>query len=109
MNRSDIPGTLQSIPQVVDSTFRPGDPTVTREELRLALRAVLIHTAQQWPGGLYCSNDRSPFPCRLRRWGERVLLSAGWDSEHIDAIARQVTEDVPPWLACARDGTSPAC
>src|SRR5919198_1359135 len=29
----------------------------SRDELRLAVRAVLVHTTQHWPGGEYCSND----------------------------------------------------
>ena len=107
MDRSDIPGTLQAIPRVIEPANRPGQSAVTREELRLALRAVLMHTAQQWPGGVYCSNDRSPYPCRMRRWGERVLLAAGWEHERIQAIAQQVKQDVPPWLAATRDSTSP--
>jgi hypothetical protein len=68
----------------------------TRDELRLALRAVHLHTPRQWPGGVYCSNDRSPFPCRLRRWGEQVLLSAGWSAEDIAALGRQADADGPP-------------
>jgi hypothetical protein len=83
------------------------DPAVTREELRLAVRAVLVHTAQQWPGGVYCSNDRSPFPCRMRHWGEQVLLAAGWDRENIEAMARQADAGLPPWLAGAGDVNQP--
>ncbi|MDT4987801.1 MAG: hypothetical protein QOI74_1895 [Micromonosporaceae bacterium] len=99
MDCSDIPGTLQSIPRVVVPAARMGTSTVSRDEMRLALRAVLLHTAQQWPGGAYCGSDRSPFPCRMRRWGERVLLSAGWQADRVEAIVRQVGQDVPPWLA----------
>jgi len=78
-------------------------PTLTQEDLRLAVRAVLVHTAQRWPSGLYCSSDKSPFPCRLRRWGERALLSAGWQSEDIAAMVAQADEAAPPWLAAAGD------
>jgi hypothetical protein len=98
MDCSDIPGTLQSIPRVAAPAARAGAPTVSRDEMRLALRAVLLHTAQQWPGGVYCGSDRSPFPCRMRRWGERVLLSAGWQAERVEALVRQVGQDAPPWL-----------
>jgi len=92
--------------------FRVGDHVdtsapVTREELRLAVRAVLVHTPQQWPGGVYCSNDRSPFPCRMRHWGEQVLLAAGWDADGIDAMARQADAGLPPWLAGAGDANPP--
>jgi hypothetical protein len=84
------------------------DPTVTRDELRLAVRAVLVHTPQHWPGGVYCSNDRSPFPCRMRHWGEHVLLAAGWDEKSIAAMARQADTGVPPWLAGASEAIPPA-
>jgi hypothetical protein len=81
---------------------------VSREQLRLALRAVLVHTPQRWPGGVYCSSDRSPFPCRMRHWGEEVLLAAGWDADGIDAMARQTDAGIPPWLtAGAGDATPP--
>ena len=72
---------------------------VAQDELSLAVRAVLVHTAQQWPGGVYCNSDRSAYPCRLRRWGERVLLSAGWQEEDIAAMVRRAEAGVPPWLA----------
>jgi hypothetical protein len=83
-------------------------PAVTRDELRLAVRAVLVHTPQHWPGGVYCSNDRSPFPCRMRHWGEHVLLAAGWDADSIAAMARQADAGVPPWLAGASETVPPA-
>jgi hypothetical protein len=108
MDRSDNPATLESIHRAATAPAGSNRSLVSREELRLALRAVLVHTAQQWPGGVYCSCDRSPFPCRLRRWGERVLLSAGWQQEQIDGIVRQVTEDAPPWLVGIRDGSASA-
>jgi hypothetical protein len=107
MDRSDIPGTLQSIPRVAATGVRSGTPTVSRDEMRLALRAVLLHTAQQWPGGAYCHSDRSPFPCRMRRWGERVLLAAGWDAERVESIVRQVSHDGPPWLVGPSSDPSP--
>jgi hypothetical protein len=84
------------------------EPAVTREEIRLAIRAVLVHTPQRWPGGLYCSNDRSPYPCRMRHWGEQMLHAAGWDADSIDAMASQADAGLPPWLAGAGDSTPPA-
>jgi hypothetical protein len=72
-----------------------GMPTAA-DDVHLAIRAVRLHTPRQWPGGVYCSNDRSPFPCRLRRWGEETLLSAGWSAEDIAALGRQADSDDPP-------------
>lgn len=81
-----------------DSARRPVELTVTKEELRLAVRAVQLHTAQRWPSGTYCRDDRSPYPCRLRRWGERMLLCAGWRHEDIEALARDKHTGLSPWL-----------
>jgi hypothetical protein len=74
-------------------------PDVAVDEVRLAIRAVLAHTPQHWPGGVYCSNDRSPFPCRMRHWGEQLLLSAGWDQRSIESMVLSVDVGVRPWLA----------
>jgi hypothetical protein len=91
------------------SSGTDGKPSaVTRDELRLAVRAVLVHTPQHWPGGVYCSNDRSPFPCRMRHWGEHVLVAAGWDADSIAAMARQADAGVPPWLAGASETVPPS-
>jgi hypothetical protein len=101
MDASPVAGTLDHAYGAAADL--PVDTTVTQEQLWLAVRAVLIHTAQRWPSGVYCANDRSPYPCRMRRWGERVLLSAGWRGEDIAALARQADVGPPPWLA----GTGP--
>ncbi len=66
----------------------PLGPSANRDVLRLAVRAVYLHGPSEWPEGVYCSNDRSPFPCRLRRWGEDVLLTAGWRPQDVDALGR---------------------
>jgi hypothetical protein len=102
MNRFHVPGTVDHGPGGV----LPTATRAARDELRLAVRAVLIHNAQYWPGGVYCGNDRSPFPCRMRRWGERALLSAGWTEEQIAAMVKQANGTVPPW---ADGDASPAC
>jgi hypothetical protein len=79
----------------------PESAAVAGDELQLAVRAVLVHTAQDWPGGVYCSSDRSPFPCRLRRWGERVLRDAGWSDDDIAALLHNAEEGTPPRQSAA--------
>jgi hypothetical protein len=93
----DVPRSHKTLYRADLHGALPFGASATREELRLAVRAVHLHTPRQWPGGVYCSNDRSHFPCRLRRWGEEVLLSAGWSAEDIAALGRQVDADgLPP-------------
>ena len=100
MNRSNTPSAWAFPSRVADGRVgRSKAAAVSREELRLAVRAVLVHTAQHWPGGEYCSCDRSRFPCRLRLWGERVLLAAGWQRERIDEMVHRAETDPAPWLA----------
>ncbi len=59
---------------------------VVDEHVRLAVRAVVTHAPQEWPSGVVCRNDREVFPCRLGRWGRRVLLAAGVAEERLDAL-----------------------
>ncbi|MEE6259355.1 hypothetical protein [Plantactinospora sonchi] len=59
----------------------------TAEDVCFALRAVAVHAAEQWPGGAVCRNDRAPHPCRLHRWGLRVLTDRGLSGEQIAEMA----------------------
>ncbi|MER6592060.1 hypothetical protein ABT214_09435 [Micromonospora purpureochromogenes] len=47
----------------------PMPPYVTGEHVRLAVRAVVVHSPESWPAGPMCRSDRTPYPCRLHRWG----------------------------------------
>jgi hypothetical protein len=87
---------------------RRGEVRSGEDQLHLALRAILVHTPQVWPGGVYCGNDRSPFPCRMRHWGEQTLLLAGWDMKSIALMERQRRTALPPWLAGTRETLPPA-
>jgi hypothetical protein len=65
-------------PEEIDSTI-PVDRRPNDMETQLAQRAVTVHAIEQWPHGASCRNCRAPFPCRLHRWGRRMLNAAGWD------------------------------
>ncbi len=60
---------------------------VTVEDIKLAIRAVLVHAPEQWPTGPLCRSDRTPYPCLLHRWGRQVLRSRGLPDDVIDKLA----------------------
>ncbi|MFG2056771.1 hypothetical protein ACGFI9_22385 [Micromonospora sp. NPDC048930] len=64
----------------------PLPPYVTGEDAQFAVRAVVVHAPRHWSGGTICRNDASPHPCRLHRWGRRVLALHGLPSAEIDAL-----------------------
>ncbi|WP_405426869.1 hypothetical protein [Micromonospora sp. NBC_00617] len=59
---------------------------LTPEDVRLAVRAVVVHTAEEWPTGPLCRNDGASYPCRLHRWGRRVLQTHGLNERQIEAL-----------------------
>ncbi|MEH1165453.1 hypothetical protein V6V47_08710 [Micromonospora sp. CPCC 205539] len=64
----------------------PLPPYVTVEDAQFAVRAVVVHAPQRWSGGMVCRNDASPHPCRLHRWGTRVLTLRGLGGAEIAAL-----------------------
>lgn len=66
----------------------PVPAQLTPEDVRLAVRAVVVHAAEEWPAGPKCRNDGAAFPCRLHRWGRRVLAAHGLNERQIDALVR---------------------
>ncbi|TDC45876.1 hypothetical protein E1258_29895, partial [Micromonospora sp. KC207] len=66
----------------------PVPASLTPEDVRLAVRAVVVHTAEEWPSGPLCRNDGASYPCRLHRWGRRVLEAHGLNGRQIDALIR---------------------
>ncbi|KIR65370.1 hypothetical protein GA0070558_10171 [Micromonospora haikouensis] len=66
----------------------PVPASLTPEDVRLAVRAVVVHTAEEWPSGALCRNDGASYPCRLHRWGRRVLEAHGLNGRQIDALIR---------------------
>ncbi|MFI6780009.1 hypothetical protein [Micromonospora sp. NPDC050276] len=66
----------------------PMPAPLTPEDVRLAVRAVVVHTAEEWPTGPLCRNDGASYPCRLHRWGRRVLETHGLNERQIEALIR---------------------
>ncbi|WP_246384454.1 hypothetical protein [Micromonospora carbonacea] len=66
----------------------PVPASLTPEDVRLAVRAVVVHAAEEWPSGALCRNDGASYPCRLHRWGRRVLEAHGLNGRQIDALIR---------------------
>ncbi|PZG19434.1 hypothetical protein C1I95_11585 [Micromonospora craterilacus] len=64
----------------------PLPPYVTAEDAQFAVRAVVVHAPRRWSGGTVCRNDASPHPCRLHRWGTRVLAARGLHAADIAAL-----------------------
>ncbi|TDB70754.1 hypothetical protein [Micromonospora sp. KC723] len=66
----------------------PVPAPLTPEDVRLAVRAVVVHAAEEWPTGALCGNDGASYPCRLHRWGRRVLENHGLNERQIEALIR---------------------
>jgi hypothetical protein len=71
----------------------PLPPYVTAEDVQFAVRAVVVHAPEEWPAGPLCRNDRAAYPCRLYRWGWRVLATHGLSEREINALAAQGDPD----------------
>ncbi|MET7666776.1 hypothetical protein [Micromonospora luteifusca] len=68
----------------------PLPPYVTAEGIGFAVNSLTVHAAEQWPDGTRCRNDRARHPCRLHRWGRRVLDRRGLtDRQFRGLIAEQ--------------------
>ncbi|MET7469628.1 hypothetical protein ACFYON_13495 [Micromonospora sp. NPDC005686] len=72
----------------------PLPPYVTAEDVTFAIRAITVHAPEQWPEGPRCRNDRAPHPCRLHRWGRRVLDLRGLTDRQIHALVAEQTAPV---------------
>ncbi|TDC27091.1 hypothetical protein E1211_29505 [Micromonospora sp. 15K316] len=83
-----------------DETLReiPLPPYVTGEDAQFAVRAVVVHAPRRWSGGTICRNDANPHPCRLHRWGTRVLALRGLRDADIAALIERgdPTAPLPP-------------
>ncbi|MEU6073367.1 hypothetical protein [Micromonospora sp. NPDC047074] len=74
----------------------PLPPYVTAEDAQFAVRAVVVHAPRIWSGGTVCRNDASPHPCRLHRWGTRVLARRGLRPAEIAALIERGDPTVEP-------------
>ncbi|MBE1486763.1 hypothetical protein [Plantactinospora soyae] len=63
----------------------PLPPYVTAEDVDFAVRAIAVHAPEQGPDGLRCRNDQAAHPCRLHRWGQRVLAERGLSEAQVRA------------------------
>ncbi|MEH0845783.1 hypothetical protein V6U81_25695 [Micromonospora sp. CPCC 205711] len=62
---------------------------VTVEDVKLGLRALLVHRPEEWPAGPLCRSDRTPYPCLLHRWARRLLRSRGLPDGVIDTLVER--------------------
>ncbi|MBQ1039816.1 hypothetical protein GA0070619_0328 [Micromonospora zamorensis] len=86
----------------------PMPASLTPEDVRLAVRAVVVHTAEEWPTGPLCRNDGASYPCRLHRWGRRVLETHGLNERQIEALIRHGNPFVHVPFPFTATGPSPA-
>ena len=100
-SQSAVPVVVDLTPEAVD--FDLADRAPTEADIRLAQRAVTVHQGESWPHGDFCRNCRAPFPCRLARWGRRILAYAGYTEAAIAALIAQFRHACrPPWEAGPR-------
>ncbi|MFG1913599.1 hypothetical protein [Micromonospora sp. NPDC048898] len=64
----------------------PLPPYVTKEDVVFALRAVAVHAADLTPDGERCRKDEAAHPCRLHRWGRRVLERRGLTDAQVQTL-----------------------
>ncbi|MET7947694.1 hypothetical protein [Micromonospora sp. NPDC005324] len=75
---------MDSIDEITDDLPMP--PYVTTEDVVFALRAVTVHAPEQRPDGERCRKDEAAYPCRLHRWGRRVLEQRGLTDEQVQTL-----------------------
>ncbi|MGC4770562.1 hypothetical protein ACLQ25_16505 [Micromonospora sp. DT44] len=63
----------------------PLPPHVTTEDVVFALRAITLHVPEP-PDGARCRKDEAAHPCRLHRWGRRVLERRGLTAEQVQTL-----------------------
>ncbi|MGQ5263639.1 hypothetical protein ACTWLT_23150 [Micromonospora sp. ZYX-F-536] len=75
---------MDSIDEVLGELPLP--PYVTAEDIGFAVKAVTVHAVEQWADGPRCRDDSAPHPCRLHRWGRRVLDQRGFTDRQIRGL-----------------------
>ncbi|OLB81000.1 MAG: hypothetical protein AUI14_04915 [Actinobacteria bacterium 13_2_20CM_2_71_6] len=99
---------VNPIAEIFDFAGQVTGQPPTRVEIQLAVRAVCVHAAESWQHGMFCANCHVRFPCRLHRWGCRVLAAAGWSEETVAAVCADFRRTgCPPWeLPPTESGTA---
>jgi hypothetical protein len=75
----------------------PVDTVNAERDVRYAQKALVIHQGEDWPTGRFCRNCHARFPCRLARWGVRVLVAAGWTSRDMAHLVERAEAGDVPW------------
>ncbi len=75
----------------------PVDLATVHLDQDIAQKAVIVHVAQDWPGGRLCRNCGEHWPCRLARWGVNVLLAGEWSHEDITTLIEHAKAGEVPW------------
>ena len=61
------------------ATVLPATDLSRDEQRDFGRRAAVVHVPQSWPHGSYCHNCGHSYPCRLAKWGMRMLQDQGWE------------------------------
>ncbi|WP_433531977.1 hypothetical protein ACQPYA_07905 [Micromonospora sp. CA-263727] len=75
---------MESADGILDDIPLP--PHVSTEDVTFAVRAISVHAPEPCPDGPRCRNDQAPHPCRLHRWGRRLLAERGLTDRQIRAL-----------------------
>ncbi|SCE78275.1 hypothetical protein GA0070607_1512 [Micromonospora coriariae] len=84
---------MDSIDEILGELPLP--PYVTAEDITFAVKAITVHVSEQWPEGPRCRNDRASHPCRLHRWGRRVLDQRGLTDRQIRRLIAEQNVSQP--------------
>ncbi|WP_199853749.1 hypothetical protein [Plantactinospora sp. BB1] len=62
---------------------------IGEQHVRFAVRALILHVSDDESTRPCCLWDKHPHPCRLARWGRRVLATRGLSDGAIDVVVRR--------------------
>jgi hypothetical protein len=69
---------------------------VAAEDAQFAVRAVIVHAPEQRELDVTgCRNDNQPHPCRLHRWGRRILTRRGLTERRIEDLITAADPNAP--------------
>jgi hypothetical protein len=70
---------------------------VSAADVVCAQKAVIVHSAQEWPHGMLCLNCHAYHPCLVHRRGRQLLSAAGWGDDRIDSMICRARSGLLPW------------